>query len=72
MKKTFIQERLNKNTGLISAKELATSLHDSEKTIYKMIKNKKINCIKLETYYIKLVITKNILKKKIATKKRLN
>lgn len=52
MKKTFIREHLNKKTGFISVKELATSLLVSEKTIYRMIKNKKIDCIKLGSYYV--------------------
>lgn len=63
MKKRFIREHLNTKTGLISVKELAISLLVSEKTIYRMIKSKKIDYIKLGAYYaIKISSVKKIIK----------
>lgn len=62
MKNSFIREHLNRKNGFISVKELANSLLVSKKTIYRMIKDKKIISIKLGSYYaIKISSVKKLI-----------
>lgn len=66
MKNSFIREHLNRKNGFISVKELANSLLVSKKTIYRMIKDKKIISIKLGSYYaIKISSVKNLIQEVI-------
>ena len=66
MKNSFIREHLNRKNGFISVKELANSLLVSKKTIYRMIKDKKIITIKLGSYYaIKISSVKKLIQEVI-------
>lgn len=66
MKNSFIREHLNKKNGFISVEELANSLLVSKKTIYRMIKDKKIISIKLGSYYaIKISSVKKLIQEVI-------
>lgn len=66
MKNSFIREHLNRKNGFISVKELANSLLVSKKTIYRMIKDKKIASIKLGSYYaIKISSVKKLVQEVI-------
>lgn len=66
MKNSFIREHLNRKNGFISVKELANSLLVSKKTIYRMIKDKKIISIKLGSYYaIKISSVKKLIQEVI-------
>ena len=66
MKNSFIREHLNRKNGFISVKELANSLLVSKKTIYRMIKDKKIISIKLGSYYaIKVSSVKKLIQEVI-------
>lgn len=66
MKNSFIREHLNRKNGFISVEELANSLLVSKKTIYRMIKDKKIISIKLGSYYaIKISSVKKLIQEVI-------
>ncbi|MGL5623289.1 excisionase family DNA-binding protein [Cetobacterium sp.] len=66
MKNSFIREHLNRKNGFISVKELANSLLVSKKTVYRMIKDKKIISIKLGSYYaIKVSSVKKLIQEVI-------
>ncbi|MGL5612421.1 excisionase family DNA-binding protein [Cetobacterium sp.] len=66
MKNSFIREHLNKKNGFISVEELANSLLVSKKTVYRMIKDKKIISIKLGSYYaIKVSSVKKLIQEVI-------
>lgn len=66
MKNSFIREHLNKKNGFISVEELANSLLVSKKTVYRMIKDKKIITIKLGSYYaIKISSVKKLIQEVI-------
>ncbi|WP_291941276.1 excisionase family DNA-binding protein [Cetobacterium sp.] len=66
MKNSFIREHLNRKNSFISVKELANSLLVSKKTIYRMIKDKKIISIKLGSYYaIKVSSVKKLIQEVI-------
>ncbi|MEG0236995.1 MAG: excisionase family DNA-binding protein [Cetobacterium sp.] len=66
MKNSFIREHLNKKNGFISVEELANSLLVSKKTVYRMIKDKKIISIKLGSYYaIKISSVKKLIQEVI-------
>lgn len=63
MKKSFIKEHLGSKNDLITVTELSDALLISKKTVYRMIKNNKVDSIKLEGYYIiKISSAKKLIK----------
>ncbi|ERT66133.1 DNA binding domain, excisionase family [Cetobacterium somerae ATCC BAA-474] len=63
MKKSFIKEHLGGKNDLITVAELSDALLISKKTVYRMIKNNKVDSIKLGGYYaIKTSSAKKLIK----------